>query len=139
MCAPLHSIVILKFVELSLFVTLWFGLLLDKCRSKRNNKGKRSVGKSKTCLSFFFFCNMKLFIVLVVLGLLIYVLRIVPHRIIHEHDKCLYSWVNHPLINRFLRGPFGCLCCTIKFNMVSELCIVIRHFQLGYLIIIIII
>ena len=28
-------------------------------------------------------------------------LRIVPHRVIHEHDKCLYSWVDHPLINRF--------------------------------------
>ncbi|KAG4964129.1 hypothetical protein JHK86_040997 [Glycine max] len=47
-------------------------------------------------------------------------LRIVSHRIIHEHDKCLYSWVDHPLMNRFLRGPFGCLGCTIKFNMVSE-------------------
>jgi len=47
-------------------------------------------------------------------------LRIVPHRVIHEHDKCLYSWVDHPFMNRFLRGPFGCLCCTIKFNMVSE-------------------
>ena len=47
-------------------------------------------------------------------------LRIAPHRVIHEHDKCLYSWVNHPLMNRFLRGLFGCLCCTIKFNMVLK-------------------
>ena len=45
------------------------------------------------------------------------VLRIVPHRVIHEHDKCLYSWVDHPLMNWFLRGPFGCLCCTIKYDI----------------------
>nr|ACU20279.1 unknown [Glycine max] len=43
-------------------------------------------------------------------------LRIVPHRMFNKLDKCLYSWVIHPLMNRFLRGPFGCLCCTIKFN-----------------------
>ena len=48
----------------------------------------------------------------------LFFLRIVPHRVIHEYDKCLYSWVDHPLMNRFLRGPFGCLGCTIKFNMV---------------------
>jgi len=33
----------------------------------------------------------------------------VPHQVVNEHGKCLYSWVGHPLMNRFLRGPFGCL------------------------------
>ena len=32
----------------------------------------------------------------------------VTHRVVNEHNKCLYSWVCHPLMNWFLRGPFGC-------------------------------
>ena len=54
-------------------------------------------------------------------------LRIVPYRVIHEHDKCLYSWIDHPLMNRFLRGPFGCLCYTIKFNMISVIALCCQH------------
>jgi len=52
--------------------------------------------------------------------LFLILLRIVPHRMFNKLDKCLYNWVGHPLMNRFLRGPFRCLCCTIKFNMISE-------------------
>ena len=45
-------------------------------------------------------------------------LTIVQHWMFNKLENCLYSQVGHPLMNRFLRESFGCLCCTIKFNMI---------------------